>query len=196
MKEFYKHMRICSIIVSLCTLILGIIMIIKPDVSALLICYILAFLMLVSGIYEIIRYFKLGVMGLFFRFDLGLGLCNLLIGFLLLIHPHGVLIFLPIAIALSMLIESVFDIQLAVEMKDYQMRDWWLSLVLGLIGIIVAILLLMNPMEGSIALIILLGISLMIYSIQSLYLIFCISRFVKDYDEDHIIEAKWKTIDK
>ena len=38
--------------------------------------------------------------------------------------------------------------------------------------------------------------SLMIYSIQSLYLIFCISRFVKDYDEDHIIEAKWKTIDK
>lgn len=32
MKEFYKHMRICSIIVSLCTLILGIIMIIKPDV--------------------------------------------------------------------------------------------------------------------------------------------------------------------
>ena len=43
MKEFYKHMRICSIIVSLCTLILGIIMIIKPDVSALLICYILAF---------------------------------------------------------------------------------------------------------------------------------------------------------
>ena len=65
MKEFYKHMRICSIIVSLCTLILGIIMIIKPDVSALLICYVLAFLMLVSGIYEIIRYFKLGVMGLF-----------------------------------------------------------------------------------------------------------------------------------
>lgn len=69
-------------------------------------------------------------------------------------------------------------------------------MILGLIGIIVAILLLMNPMEGTIALIILLGISLIIYSIQSLYLIFCISRFVKDYDEDHIIEAKWKTIDK
>ena len=69
-------------------------------------------------------------------------------------------------------------------------------MILGLIGIIVAILLLMNPMEGTIALIILLGISLMIYSIQSLYLIFCISRFVKDYDEAHIIEAKWKTIDK
>lgn len=53
MKEFYKHMRICSIIVSLCTLILGIIMIIKPDVSALLICYVLAFLMLVSSIMKL-----------------------------------------------------------------------------------------------------------------------------------------------
>ena len=179
MKEKWKQFRLWAIVISICMLILGVLMLIWPRISALAVCCILGAVCIAAGIYEIVRYFNLGVIGLFFQHDLLLGIFSILTGVLLLIHPLGAAAFLPIVAGIYIVMGSIFDIQISVEMRRIGAGNWIAALVLGITGIILAFFLILNPFEGISALMIYIGISLIIGSIQSLYIVHCISSAVK-----------------
>lgn len=146
------------------------------------------------GVGELCRYFSLGVAGLFFKFDLAIGLVNILLGILLLLHPLDAIVFLPIAAGLFILIGSSFDIQLAVEMHHLGAKHWWLTMALGILSTIFAFFLIFDPFNGTTALMIFAGISLIVSSIESFYLIVCISKAVKSSKDDDIIDVTWTAL--
>lgn len=191
MKETWKKFKCWAIIISCCVLLLGGLMVARPDMSALVLCYLLGALCLVIGIGGLCRYFSLGVAGLFFKIDLAMGLVNILLGILLLLHPLDAMLFLPIAAGIFILIESTFDIQLSIEMHRLGVKQWWLSLVLGVLSTIFAFFLILDPFDGTAALMIFAGISLIVSSIESFYLIFCISKAVKSSKDDDVIDVTW-----
>lgn len=170
-------------------LALGIVMLIWPEISAVAVCYILGAVCIGTGIYEIARYFKLGFAGLFFRYDLILGIFSILAGILLLLHPLGAAAFLPIVAGIYIVMGSIFDIQISVEMRRLGISSWVFALVLGIIGMIFAFFLILNPFDGIAALMICVGISLIIGSIQNLHTVHCISNAVKMSKSDDIIDV-------
>lgn len=180
MDESWKRFRIWAVLVSTCMLLLGILMIVWPEISAVSVCTVLGVLCIIMGVYELIRYFKLGFAGIFFRFDLSLGVCNILAGVLLLLHPHGAVAFLPVAAGIYLMVGGVFDIQLSVEMRRFGFKNWGVSLALGILTTIFAVCLLFDPFHGAAALMIYLGVSLIFSSIQNFYTIFYISRVGKE----------------
>lgn len=190
MKETWKRFRKGAITVSCCMLALGILMVLLPDISALTVCILLGIFCIAAGLYAIIRYFKLGPAGIFFRSDLTFGICSILLGLLLLLHPYGAMTFLPIAAGFFMIIGSVVDIQVSVEMRRLQFGTWGLTMILGILNIIFAFLLLLNPFQGAAVLMTFVGISLIIDSIQNFYSIFCISKAVKASRNDRIIDVE------
>ena len=191
MKEKWKQFRLWAIMMSICMLVLGVLTIIWPRISAVAVCYILGAVCIGTGIYEIVRYFKLGFVGLFFRYDLALGIFSILAGILLVIHPLGAAAFLPIVVGIYIVMGSIFDIQVSVEMRRIGIGNWVLSLVLGIIGTIFAFFLILNPFDGISVLMIYIGISLIIGIIQNLYIIHCISSAVKASRNDTIIDVTW-----
>lgn len=191
MKEKWKHFRLWAIIISICMLALGIATVIWPEISAAAVCCILGFVCIGTGIYEIVRYFKLGFAGVFFRYDLALGIFSILAGLLFLFHPLGAAVFLPIVAGIYIVMGSIFDIQISVEMKKLGIGDWALSMVLGIIGTVFAFFLILNPFDGINALMIYVGILLIIGSVQSLYTVHCISKAVKMSKSDDIIDVTW-----
>lgn len=201
MMERWKRFRIGAIIISCCILVLGVLMILWPDISAVIVCGLLGALCIVAGIYELVRYFKLGFLGVFFWFDLTLGLCNILLGILLLIHPQGAVVFLPVAVGIYIILSSIFAIQFSVEIHRHEIRNWWVALLLGIIGIGFALFLFFDPFDGTVALMIFLGAMLIISSIQNLYLISCISKIIKagtihrTNRDGVILEAEWRNIE-
>lgn len=162
-----------------------------PRISAVAVCYILGVVCIGTGIYEIVRYFKLGVWGLFFQHDLILGIFSILAGLLLLLHPLGAALFLPIVAGIYIVMGSIFDIQISVEMRRIGIGNWVMSFVLGMIGAIFAFFLILNPFDGITALMIYVGILLIIGSIQGLYIVHCISNAVKMSNSDNIIDVTW-----
>lgn len=191
MKESWKKFRGWALLISCCVFLLGALMIWRPNMSALILCTILGAICLAIGIGELCRYFSLGVAGLFFKFDLAIGLVNILLGILLLLHPLDAIVFLPIAAGLFILIGSSFDIQLAVEMHHLGAKHWWLTMALGILSTIFAFFLIFDPFNGTTALMIFAGISLIVSSIESFYLIVCISKAVKFSKDDDIIDVTW-----
>ena len=65
------------------------------------------------------RYFRSGIAGLFFKADLALGICNILVGLLLVFHSSDATILLPVSAGVYLLAQSVFDFQLAVQMHRF-----------------------------------------------------------------------------
>lgn len=191
MKEKWKQFRLWAIMMSICMLVLGVLTIIWPRISAVAVCYILGAVCIGTGIYEIVRYFKLGFVGLFFRYDLALGIFSILAGILLVIHPLGAAAFLPIVVGIYIVMGSIFDIQVSVEMRRIGIGNWVLSLVLGIIGTIFAFFLILNPFDGISVLMIYIGISLIIGSIQNLYINSLLSSAVKASRNDTIIDVTW-----
>lgn len=195
MKEKWKQFRLWAIIISICMLVLGVLVLIWPKISAVAVCYILGAFCIGTGIYEIVRYFQLGFAGLLFQHDLIWGIFSILAGILLLIHPLGAAAFLPIVAGIYIVMGSIFDIQMSVEMRGLRIGNWVLSLVLGIIGIIFAFFLILNPFEGITALMVYVGISLILGSIQSLYAVHCISSAVKASRNDNVIDVTWRSMD-
>lgn len=103
MKEMWRQFRKGAIVVSCGMLALGILMALWPDISALTVCIVFGIFCIVAGVYAMVRYFKLGVAGIFFRSDLSFGICSILLGVLLLLHPYGAVVFLPIAVGFFMI---------------------------------------------------------------------------------------------
>ena len=189
-----KQYKTGAIILSACMMILGIVMIIWPNVSALVVCYLMGAICIATGVYELIRYFDLGVVGILFRYDLLVSILSILVGIILLFHPLGALTILPIILGLYIIIAGVFSIQISTESRHFGMNDWWMSLVFGIVGIIFGLLMVINPFAGASTLMEFIGIALLLTGIENLYIFRCISKTFKSDEHQKIIDAVWHEV--
>ncbi len=195
MREKWKRLRMGAGVTCICMFVLGIVMVIWPGISVLTACMLLGAFCILGGLYEVFRYFKLGNAGVFFRYDFSSGIFSILAGIFLLLHPHGIAMLLPIAAGLYILTRSIQDLQTAFEMRRSHYGNWIIILLLGVADLVFALLLLFNPFGGAKALTLFLGIALIVNSLRSLYLIYGISRAVKNSRNDDVIDVEWKSLD-
>lgn len=189
-----KQYKTGAIILSACMMMLGIVMMIWPNVSALVVCYLMGAICIATGIYELIRYFDLGVVGILFRYDLLVSILSILVGIILLFHPLGALTILPIILGFYIIIAGVFSIQISTESRRFGMNDWWMSLVFGIVGIIFGLLMVINPFAGASTLMEFIGIALLLTGIENLYIFRCISKTFKSDERQKIIDAVWHEV--
>ena len=195
MKEKWKHFCNWAAAIWICILALGVLTLIWPEISAVMVCCILGVLCIGIGIYKIVRYFALGFAGLFFRHDLATGIFSVLAGILLLLHPMGAASFLPIITGIYMILGSVFDIQISIETQKLGIGNWKFSLALGIVSTVFALFLILNPFDGVKALMIYIGVLLIVESIQNLSILHGISKVVKASRRDDIIDVQWESVE-
>ena len=190
MLNVWKRFKTGAIAVSCLILIMGLVMIIWPGISASIIYYILGAVFIASGIYRIVRYFNSDLLGLFFRFDLAGGIFSILAGFLMVCHPAGAEFLLPFVTGLYLITSSVFDIQTAVEMKRCLIPNWWVCLTAGIISTLFAFLLFLDPFTGNSVIMIFAGVSLVIGGIESLCVIHAITKALKNSNPGDVIDTE------
>ena len=195
MKELWKRFQIGAIAVSVCTLILGLLMLFFPETSWMTLCVILGIVCVLTGVYKVIRYFQLGFAGVFFRFDLGTGILSCLAGLLLLLCPQDALRLLPMVAGIYILFCSVLDVQVAVEMRRFHLGSWLPSLVLAFVNTLLGFYLLLDPYAGGRVLTNIIGICLILGSVQNLCSILCIRRAIRDAKGDRIVDVEWEPLD-
>ncbi len=195
LKNSWKRIRIWAVILSICILLLGVVMVIWPKVSALAICIILGILCIAMGVVDIVRYFKLGLAGIFFRYDLIWSILSILIGVLMLVRASDAVAFLPIAVGIYMIMGSILCIQLAVELHRLHSSSWVLALIWGILGAVLACLLLLDPFGGANILMVFVGAALIVGGVQDLYLVMSISKAIKEAKKDVVIEVNGTNAD-
>jgi uncharacterized membrane protein HdeD (DUF308 family) len=104
---------------------------------------------------------------------LAFGILSTIVGLLLLSNPVISITTLPVYIGFMALFYSIMAISFSIELKSYGVKDWGITLFIGILGIIFSSILLWNPLFAGLTLVywtglvlITLGIYSIIFSVQ------------------------------
>ncbi len=166
--KMIKRIKNLFILVSMVTLLSGLVLVIWPATSASTICLLIGILLTISGLVRIIGYFTDSLYQLAFQFDLSLGILSIGSGILLILNPNWLMTALSIAIGVFLLVDSIFAIQTAIETCRFGIAYGWIILISAIASTFLAVLLIVEPFSGIQTLTMLLGISMMINSIKNI----------------------------
>lgn len=189
-----KKIKWAYITVSVFMIILGILLIIFPKISALTLCCVIGTLITLFGIVKLIGYFSKDLYQLAFQFDLAFGILALIAGILILIHPVNVIKMIPVILGVIILVDGVFKLQTTYDAKRFGLLYWWWILILAIVTSVCGLFLIVDPFKGAISLMALMGITLTVDGIQNL----CIAAYaVKEFpvDEKNVIDVDFKESD-
>ena len=147
---------------------LGILLILMPETSLVVLCRALGVLLILSGIIKLIGYFSRDLYRLAFQYDLAFGILSEVMGLFLLLHPNSAISVICVLYGIVVLSDGLFKLQMALDAKWFGIKRWWLILMLAVFAGASGLFLVLYPAKGAEVLMLLLGISLLAEGILSL----------------------------
>ena len=183
-----KTAKIGYIVMSVLFCVLGVVLLFTPGVSALWIGRLLGIGLILFGAIKLVGYFSRDLFRLAFQYDLAFGLLLMVLGIVTLSHPGDALSFLCVMFGIPVLADGLFKIQIAMDSRQFGIRNWWLVLVLAALTCVVGVVLVFRPMTGVRALTALMGLSLLCDGVLNLSVALCTVKIV-DYQRPDVIET-------
>ncbi len=156
---------------ALCLIIVGLLLIIRPEMTAGLFCRICGIILILFGIVKLFGYFSRDLLQLAFQFDFAMGIISILIGLVMMLWSNRLLELLTIIIGLFMLADALLRIQTALDAKQIGVKKWWIILIVALITAVIGAMLFFRPYFGTKVVVMLIGLNLIIDGILNLYVV-------------------------
>ena len=166
--RWIRSIKVSFIAVSVVLIALGLWLLICPGVSSAAICVALGAVSVLYGTIKLLGYFSNDLYRLAFQFDLAVGILSIILGMLLILRPDAVLSFLPTVIGVFILVDSILRFQTSIDARHFGMDKWWAILLISCVGAALGVLLLFRPFESALAMIRLIGLTLMIDGTENL----------------------------
>lgn len=179
-KRCEKNMLFSTIV----TLILGIVLAYSPEGSIKVITGIIAVLFILIGVLQLVDYVKQSKAEKMMSLSLILGILLTAIGVFLFINLESLASFVTTLIGIAILIKSLFKLQFAFNIKDISDK-WFYNLIVGIVGVLLAILILANPFHSASLFLRIIGIVFIVGSIIELVETLMV---IKTIDEHEAIE--------
>ena len=156
-----KVAKIGYIAISVLSLVLGVILIAKPDISMKTVGTVLGVIMIAFGIVKLVGYFSKDLFRLAFEYDLAAGILMILIGTVLVSNPARALEFFCTVLGILVLADGLFKIQISIDSKRFGIRLLWLILAAAIITGALGVALIFAPEESVRVMTVLLGVTLL-----------------------------------
>ena len=160
MKQFFQDVKNSFLLSAAVSIILGIVLIVYPVKTSLLICYIAGALLLFGGVVALIRYIASRGEPFFFRY--------VLFGCFVIFESALVIAFIPVVIGIILLANGLLSIQKAFNLKKTGLEKWWLEFLLALLTSVLGIIICTNPFDAVATTNIFIGIYLVYSGISDL----------------------------
>lgn len=104
--RFIKRAKAAYISTCAAIAVIGLILILFPEISMLAVCYMLGIAAIVFGIVKIAGYFSADPYGLAFQFDFAFGIIAILLGLIVIIHPGNIMALVPVIMGIYFMIDG------------------------------------------------------------------------------------------
>ncbi|MDO4394640.1 MAG: DUF308 domain-containing protein [Mycoplasmatota bacterium] len=151
-----------SILVSVLFILLGLGMILFPNISLTVVAYSIAIMFIVLGIYFCVIDYR------FFLDTLVVGILTLVLGILLLVNPSWLSNLIPMVMGVWFIVDSILKIRISLTCKEYDDVPWVMLLILSIISLICGILFILHPLITSNIVMTLLGVIIVVYAISDI----------------------------
>lgn len=173
--EYIREVKKGFCILSAAYIVLGIVLLIWPDISVRTFCYVFGIAMIIYGGAHLIMYFTKNRLSSVMEQELVIGVVTVSTGLYTLLKMEYMLEIIPFALGIVALLGSIVKIQDALDLKRLASKRWYLMLILAFILFILGIILIVNPFEEQTKIVvIMIGVSLLLDGIGNLIGIFWI----------------------
>ena len=179
-----KIAKIGYIVMSVLFCAAGVLFIAMPEMSTEIIGVCIGIAMILFGIVKLIGYFSKDLFRLAFQFDLEFGILMIILGVIVLIKPENLMVFICIALGISILLDGLFKIRIAMDSRQFGIKSWWLILSLAIVTGVIGVFLIADSVIGSQILSVLLGLTLLSEGILNLYTVISTVLIVKNQAPD------------
>ena len=186
--------KIGYIVMSVLFCAAGILFIAAPELSVSIIGVCIGVAMILFGIVKLIGYFSKDLFRLAFQFDLEFGILMMILGVIVLFNPKNLMAFICVALGISILLDGLFKIRIAMDSKQFGIKSWWLILAFAIITGVFGVFLIYDSVVGARALSVLLGLTLLSEGALNLYTVISTVLIVKNQAPD-VIEVDTFEID-
>ena len=178
--------KIGYIVMSVLFCAAGILFIAAPELSVSIIGVCIGVAMILFGIVKLIGYFSKDLFRLAFQFDLEFGILMMILGVIVLFNPKNLMAFICVALGISILLDGLFKIRIAMDSKQFGIKSWWLILALAIITGVIGVFLIFDSVIGARTLSVLLGLTLLSEGVLNLYTVISTVLIVKNQMPDVI----------
>ena len=186
--------KIGYIVMSILFCAAGILFIALPEISTEIIGVCIGIAMISFGIVKLIGYFSKDLFRLAFQFDLEFGILMMVLGGIVLFNPKNLMVFICVALGISILLDGLFKIRIAMDSRQFGIKSWWLILLLAIGTGVIGIFLIFDSATGSKIMSVLLGLTLLAEGILNLYTVISTVLIVKNQVPD-VLEIETFEVD-
>lgn len=164
MKNTYRNFIIYSFINAALSFICGLIIVLVPSLSTKVICIIAGISCILSGLTSLYNYLKRDGAKLF-ALSIVFAILYFCLGLILIIFPSRVVSFVTICLGLYLLVKGALKIDYALWFRKGEEDSWKVTLASGILLIVIAIILLINPFKAGLTINQIVGAYLMLLSV-------------------------------
>lgn len=175
---------------SVAYIVLGLVLLIWPDISVRTFCYVFGVGMIIFGLAHLIIYFTKDRMQTIMQMDMVAGIVGLATGAYILIKMEYMLEIIPFALAIVALLGAVVKLQNAFDLRRLRAERWYVMLLFSAVLFVLGLLLIANPFDGIKVIVILIGVSLIMDGVGNLLGIFWIGHLLKHMNEMPVKKEK------
>ncbi len=164
---------------SIAYIVLGLIMIFNPQNFIEILCYVFGGIIIVYGLFNVIAYLsgRNSYDGPK-NSELIRGVVSLFIGLFLVIRPAFIVNIFAVVLGIAVLIDGIYDLQLAVDIKENGYDKWFIHLITAIITIILALIIIFTS-SGIELMTVFIGISLLFDGLTNIFAIISIKRLLR-----------------
>lgn len=140
-----KHFKLMFTFLSAGYILLGLFLLLMPDLANRLLCYIMGGIAVIMGLMRVAFFFTKDDVAEASRNDLAVGVVFLALGVYLFTQPGGLLSLLPVVLGFAILYDSVIKATLCFDLRQAKFKAWWVLLLLSCVTLAASILLVANP---------------------------------------------------
>ena len=198
MREFFGKIKNLSIITIIASAVMGIVLLARPGETLYVVSMICGITMIALGVGALISYLVKDRNMLLII----LAVISVIMGIIVCVKYKSIVSILLFLFGLFILISGIVDLITSIDVKRYGFGDWIVSFLMSLVTTVLGLLIVVNPFSSSLAVIRLLGISLLVYAVLDLIAFIQVKKVAKAVKEAVIniepsqIEADAKEIDE
>lgn len=195
MENYIRKLGRNSIILSIILLVFGLFMYTNPISTINVMMIVFGVILVLDGLVHLVSYFAIKDEYRFFSSELVQAIIYIILGFLLMLNYYNISYLLPIVLGIWIVVESLFKLQIALNIRDIYDSHWGLLLGMSIITALLGAVILFNPVQSLALLTRICGVVLMIAEVISIFEGFSIiSRVGKIKKVENEIKKEYKNI--
>lgn len=169
MEKYIRKLGRNSIIFSIILFVFGLFMFAKPISTINILMMTFGCILVIDGLVHLVSYFSIKNEYRFFSTELAQSIIYIILGFVLVCNYDKISGLLPIILGIWIIVESIFKLQIALNIRDIYDSHWGMLLTMSIISGLLGMVILFNPFESLAMLIMICGVILMFVEVISIF---------------------------